>query len=113
MRNTSAILHRGSYRDHLVVTVAAGDAGDTTTILETLPQAGEHIAEVACATNYAEVGDAAAAGQRHAPRSAGALGGRSADFVAVLDSGSGSHRTGKRIDAHALAYARTHTIRAD
>ncbi len=34
-----------------VVTVAAGDAGDTATVLETLPQAGEHIAEVACATN--------------------------------------------------------------
>ena len=28
------------------------------------------------------------------PRSTGALGGRSADFVAVLDSDSGSHRTG-------------------
>ncbi len=41
----------------VVVTVAAGDAGDTTTILETLPQAGEHIAEVACATNYEEVGE--------------------------------------------------------
>src|SRR2546422_8427372 len=48
-------------------------------------------------------GNAAIAGPRHAPRSAGALGGRSADFVAVLDSDSGSHRTGKRIDAHALA----------
>ena len=31
----------------VAVTVAAGDAGDTATILETLPQAGEHIAEVA------------------------------------------------------------------
>src|SRR5256886_6421284 len=40
----------------VVVTVAAGDAGDTTTILEALPQAGEHIAEVACATNYEEGG---------------------------------------------------------
>ena len=35
----------------VAVTVAAGDAGDPETILETLPQAGEHIAEVACATN--------------------------------------------------------------
>src|SRR2546427_8938802 len=35
----------------------AGDAGDTTTILETLPPAGEHIAEVARATNYEEVGE--------------------------------------------------------
>jgi transposase len=41
----------------VAVTVAAGDAGDPTTILETLPQAGEHIAEVACATNYEEVGE--------------------------------------------------------
>ena len=41
----------------VAVTVAAGDAGDTTTILETLPQAGEHIAEVACATNHEEVGE--------------------------------------------------------
>src|SRR5712692_991326 len=40
----------------VAVTVAAGDAGDTATILETLPQAGEHIAEVACATNNEEVG---------------------------------------------------------
>lgn len=31
----------------VAVTVAAGDAGDTTTILETLPQAGEHLAGVA------------------------------------------------------------------
>jgi transposase len=41
----------------VAVTVAAGDAGDTTTILETLPQAGEHIAEVACTTNQEEVGE--------------------------------------------------------
>ena len=41
----------------VAVTVAAGDAGDTATILETLPQAGEHIAEVACATNNEEVGE--------------------------------------------------------
>jgi transposase len=41
----------------VAVTVAAGDAGDTTTILETLPQAGEHIAEVACATNHEDVGE--------------------------------------------------------
>jgi len=39
------------------VTVAGGAAGDTETILETLPQAGEHIAEVACATNDEEVGE--------------------------------------------------------
>ena len=41
----------------VAVTVATGDAGDTATILETLPQAGEHIAEVACATNHEEVGE--------------------------------------------------------
>jgi transposase len=41
----------------VAVTVAAGDAGDTTTILETLPQAGDHIAEVACTTNHEEVGE--------------------------------------------------------
>jgi len=41
----------------VAVTVAAGDAGDTATILETLPQAGKHIAEVACTTNNEEVGE--------------------------------------------------------
>ena len=41
----------------VAVTVATGDAGDTTTILETLPQAGEQIAEVACATNDEKVGE--------------------------------------------------------
>ena len=41
----------------VAVTVAAGDAGDTATILETLPQAGEHIAAVACATNNEAVGE--------------------------------------------------------
>jgi len=41
----------------VAVTVATGDAGDTATILETLPQAGEHIAEVACATNHEGVGE--------------------------------------------------------
>src|SRR5690348_8515175 len=41
----------------VAVTVATGDAGDTTTILETLPKAGEQIAEVACATNNEEVGE--------------------------------------------------------
>ena len=41
----------------VAVTVAAGDAGDTATILETLPQAGEHIAQVACATNDERVGE--------------------------------------------------------
>src|SRR5271157_475674 len=41
----------------VAVTVATGDAGDTETILETLPQAGEHIAEVACVTNNAGVGE--------------------------------------------------------
>src|SRR5216684_1390359 len=40
----------------VAVTVARGDAGDTATILETLPQAGEHIAQVACATNDEKVG---------------------------------------------------------
>ena len=41
----------------VAVTVATGDAGDTATILETLPQAGEHIAEVACASNNEEEGE--------------------------------------------------------
>jgi transposase len=41
----------------VAVTVATGDAGDTETILETLPQAGEHIAAVACVTNNEEVGE--------------------------------------------------------
>jgi transposase len=41
----------------VAVTVAAGDAGDTATILETLPPAGEHIAQVACATNDEKVGE--------------------------------------------------------
>jgi len=31
--------------------------GDTSTILETLPQAGEHVAEVACVPNNEEVGE--------------------------------------------------------
>jgi transposase len=38
----------------IAVTVAAGDAGDSATILETLPQAGKHIAEVASTTNNEE-----------------------------------------------------------
>src|SRR5262252_3040838 len=41
----------------VAVTVATGDAGDTETMLETLPQAGENIAEIACATNNEEVGE--------------------------------------------------------
>jgi transposase len=41
----------------VAVTVATGNAGDTETMRETLPQAGEHIAEVACATNSEEVGE--------------------------------------------------------
>ena len=41
----------------VAVTVAVGDAGDTATICETLSQAGEHIAEVACTTNNEEVGE--------------------------------------------------------
>ena len=41
----------------VAVTVAAGDASDTATILETLPQAGEHIAQVVCATNDEKVGE--------------------------------------------------------
>lgn len=41
----------------VAVTVESGDAGDTETMLETLPQAGENIAEVACATNREEVGE--------------------------------------------------------
>ena len=58
--------HLGYKADHAVdletgavvaVTVSGGAAGDTETILETLPQAGEHIAEVACTTNHEEVGE--------------------------------------------------------
>jgi transposase len=41
----------------VAVTVSGGAAGDTQTILETLPQAGEHIAEVACITNGEGVGE--------------------------------------------------------
>ena len=41
----------------VAVTVATGDAGDTETMLRTLPQAGENIAEVACATNNEQVGE--------------------------------------------------------
>src|SRR5215471_14513298 len=41
----------------VAVTVASGAAGDSQTILETLPQAGEQIAEVACTTNSREVGE--------------------------------------------------------
>jgi transposase len=41
----------------VAVTVESGDAGDTETMLETLPQAGENIAEVAWATNREEVGE--------------------------------------------------------
>jgi transposase len=41
----------------VAVTVSGGAAGDTQSIQETLPQAGEHIAEVACTTNRAEVGE--------------------------------------------------------
>src|SRR6266705_4552223 len=41
----------------VAVTVATGDVGDTETILETLPKAGENIAAVACVTNNEEVGE--------------------------------------------------------
>lgn len=41
----------------VAVTVATGDAGDSETILETLPEAGENIAEVAATTNNEEVGE--------------------------------------------------------
>jgi transposase len=41
----------------VAVTVAAGATGDTTTIHETLVEAGEHIAEVARVTNHAELGE--------------------------------------------------------
>jgi len=41
----------------VAVTVATGDAGDSETMRETLPQVGEHIAEVACATNHPQVGE--------------------------------------------------------
>ena len=41
----------------VAVTVATGDAGDSETILQTLPQAGENIAEVAATTNNEKVGE--------------------------------------------------------
>jgi transposase len=41
----------------VAVTVATGDVGDSETILQTLPQAGENIAEVAATTNNEEVGE--------------------------------------------------------
>ena len=41
----------------VAVTVAGGAAGDSETILETLPQAGENIAEVAATTNHEDVGE--------------------------------------------------------
>jgi transposase len=41
----------------VAVTLARHDASDTETMLETLPQTGEHIAEVACATNSEKVGE--------------------------------------------------------
>ena len=41
----------------VAVTVATGDAGDPETMLETLPQAGENIADVACATNNEQAGE--------------------------------------------------------
>lgn len=41
----------------VAVILEGGAAGDTQTIRETLPQAGEHIAEAACATNNQEVGE--------------------------------------------------------
>ena len=41
----------------VAVTVASGDAGDTETMRDTLPQAGENIAQVACVTNNEEVGE--------------------------------------------------------
>jgi len=39
------------------VTITPGDAGDTSTVTETLAQAGENIAEVACEVNNEEVGE--------------------------------------------------------
>lgn len=41
----------------VAVTVAGGAAGDSETILETLPEAGENIAEVAATTNNQEAGE--------------------------------------------------------
>jgi transposase len=41
----------------VAVTLASGAAGDSETMLETLPLAGEHIAEVACTTNHEEAGE--------------------------------------------------------
>lgn len=41
----------------VAVTVAPADQGDTTTMTETLAQAGEHIAEVACEVNSEERGE--------------------------------------------------------
>jgi transposase len=41
----------------VAVTVTPADQGDTTTVTETLAQAGEHIAEVACEVNNEERGE--------------------------------------------------------
>jgi transposase len=41
----------------VAVNLASGAAGDTETILETLPLAGEHITQVACVTNPQQAGD--------------------------------------------------------
>lgn len=50
--------------------------------------------------------DPAVGGQGHATQSAGTFGGCSTDFIAVLDSGSGSHRTGMNIGPDARALTR-------
>src|SRR5436853_186023 len=92
----------------VAVTVAAGDAGDTTTILETLPRAGKY--SQACIDSpgrfQSGAGDAAVAGQGDAPRSARAVGGCSGDSIAVLDSDSRSRRTGMRISPDATVLTR-------
>ena len=67
--------------------MATGDAGDTDTILETLPQAGEHIAEVACVTNNEEVGERV---QAEGPREA------------VTDKGYHSNHTLQALGAAAV-----------
>lgn len=41
----------------VAVTIQPADQGDTATVMETLAEAGEAIAEVACATNNEEVGE--------------------------------------------------------
>jgi transposase len=82
----------------VAVTVATGDAGDTATILETLPQAGEHIAEVACTTNNNNNKEV---GERVHPQG---------PVEAVADKGYHSNGT---LQAHGEAVVRTYVSEPD